>query len=42
MKFDDAARNFRELTRDAKYYETSRLRPIYNFDSAPLFIMTSD
>ena len=23
MKFDDAARNFRELTRDAKFYETS-------------------
>lgn len=25
-----------------KYYETSRLRPIYDFDGAPLFIMTSD
>ena len=26
----------------AKYYKTDRLRPIYNFDGAPLFIMTSD
>jgi 6-phosphofructokinase 1 len=26
----------------AKYYSTERLRPIYNFDGAPLFIMTSD
>src|SRR5881409_2250016 len=26
----------------AKYYNTNRLRPIYNFDGAPLFIMTSD
>jgi ATP-dependent phosphofructokinase / diphosphate-dependent phosphofructokinase len=26
----------------AKYYNTDRLRPIYNFDGAPLFIMTSD
>jgi 6-phosphofructokinase 1 len=25
-----------------KYYNTERLRPIYNFDGAPLFIMTSD
>ncbi len=25
-----------------KYYDTDRLRPIYNFDGAPLFIMTSD
>ena len=25
-----------------KYYNTDRLRPIYEFDSAPLFIMTSD
>jgi 6-phosphofructokinase 1 len=25
-----------------KYYNTERLRPIYEFDSAPLFIMTSD
>jgi 6-phosphofructokinase len=25
-----------------KYYNTERLRPIYNFDQAPLFIMTSD
>ena len=25
-----------------KYYATDRLRPIYNFDGAPLFIMTSD
>ncbi len=25
-----------------KYYETDRLRPIYDFDGAPLFIMTSD
>ena len=25
-----------------KYYSTDRLRPIYNFDGAPLFIMTSD
>jgi len=25
-----------------KYYHTERLRPIYEFDSAPLFIMTSD
>ena len=25
-----------------KYYNTDRLRPIYNFDGAPLFIMTSD
>jgi len=26
----------------AKYYNTDRLRPIYEFDGAPLFIMTSD
>jgi ATP-dependent phosphofructokinase / diphosphate-dependent phosphofructokinase len=26
----------------AKYYHTERLRPIYDFDGAPLFIMTSD
>jgi 6-phosphofructokinase 1 len=26
----------------AKYYNTERLRPIYQFDGAPLFIMTSD
>ena len=25
-----------------KYYSTERLRPIYEFDGAPLFIMTSD
>ncbi|GAC1409071.1 MAG: hypothetical protein NVSMB53_00700 [Gemmatimonadaceae bacterium] len=25
-----------------KYYNTQRLRPIYEFDGAPLFIMTSD
>ena len=25
-----------------KYYSTARLRPIYEFDGAPLFIMTSD
>ena len=25
-----------------KYYHTERLRPIYQFDGAPLFIMTSD
>jgi 6-phosphofructokinase 1 len=25
-----------------KYYSTERLRPIYHFDGAPLFIMTSD
>jgi 6-phosphofructokinase 1 len=26
----------------SKYYNTERLRPIYKFDGAPLFIMTSD
>ena len=26
----------------SKYYNTRRLRPIYQFDGAPLFIMTSD
>jgi ATP-dependent phosphofructokinase / diphosphate-dependent phosphofructokinase len=26
----------------SKYYSTDRLRPIYDFDGAPLFIMTSD
>jgi 6-phosphofructokinase 1 len=26
----------------ARYYNTDRLRPIYDFDGAPLFIMTSD
>jgi ATP-dependent phosphofructokinase / diphosphate-dependent phosphofructokinase len=26
----------------AKYYNTERLRPIYEFEGAPLFIMTSD
>ena len=26
----------------SKYYNTDRLRPIYQFDGAPLFIMTSD
>ena len=25
-----------------KHYNTDRLRPIYEFDGAPLFIMTSD
>jgi len=25
-----------------KYYNTDRLRPIYEFDGAPLFIMTAD
>ena len=25
-----------------KYYNKDRLRPIYEFDGAPLFIMTSD
>ena len=25
-----------------KYYNTDRLRPMYQFDGAPLFIMTSD
>jgi 6-phosphofructokinase 1 len=25
-----------------KYYNTERLRPIYEFDGAPLFIVTSD
>jgi 6-phosphofructokinase 1 len=25
-----------------RYYDTARLSPIYNFDGAPLFIMTSD
>src|SRR5262245_64385939 len=25
-----------------KYYNTQRLRPIYEFDGAPLFIMTAD
>jgi hypothetical protein len=25
-----------------KYYNVDRLRPIYEFDGAPLFIMTSD
>jgi 6-phosphofructokinase 1 len=25
-----------------KYYSTDRMRPIYDFDGAPLFIMTSD
>jgi ATP-dependent phosphofructokinase / diphosphate-dependent phosphofructokinase len=25
-----------------KYYNADRLRPIYDFDGAPLFIMTSD
>jgi hypothetical protein len=27
---------------DLKYYNTDRLRPNYDFDGAPLFIMTSD
>lgn len=26
----------------SKYYNTDRLRPIYHFEGAPLFIMTSD
>jgi ATP-dependent phosphofructokinase / diphosphate-dependent phosphofructokinase len=26
----------------AKYYSTERLRPVYHFEGAPLFIMTSD
>jgi hypothetical protein len=26
----------------SKYYNTERLHPIYAFDGAPLFIMTSD
>jgi len=26
----------------SKYYNTERLRPMYQFDGAPLFIMTSD
>jgi 6-phosphofructokinase 1 len=32
----------KKIVNVAKYYNTDRLRPIYKFDGAPLFIMTSD
>ena len=32
----------KKIANVAKYYNTDRLRPIYEFDGAPLFIMTSD
>jgi 6-phosphofructokinase 1 len=32
----------KKMVNVAKYYNTDRLRPIYDFDGAPLFIMTSD
>jgi len=31
-----------EVVDVSKYYNTQRLRPIYQFDGKPLFIMTSD
>ncbi|MEO6447042.1 MAG: ATP-dependent 6-phosphofructokinase [Gemmatimonadaceae bacterium] len=32
----------KKVVKVEKYYNTERLRPIYDFDRAPLFIMTSD
>jgi 6-phosphofructokinase len=32
----------KKIVNVAKYYNTERLRPIYEFDGKPLFIMTSD
>jgi len=32
----------KKIVQVKKYYNTDRLRPIYEFDGAPLFIMTSD
>ncbi|MBC7895160.1 MAG: ATP-dependent 6-phosphofructokinase [Cytophagaceae bacterium] len=32
----------KKVVKVPKYYNTERLRPIYDFDGAPLFIMTSD
>jgi ATP-dependent phosphofructokinase / diphosphate-dependent phosphofructokinase len=32
----------KKVVQVSKYYETGRLRPMYDFDGAPLFIMTSD
>ena len=38
----EAIRHDKKVVDVSKYYNTERLRPIYDFDGAPLFIMTSD
>jgi len=38
----DSVTSEKKVVEVPKYYNTDRLRPIYDFDGAPLFIMTSD
>jgi ATP-dependent phosphofructokinase / diphosphate-dependent phosphofructokinase len=38
----DSVTSEKKVVDVSKYYNTDRLRPIYDFDGAPLFIMTSD
>ena len=38
----DSVTSDKKVVAVEKYYNTERLRPIYDFDGAPLFIMTSD
>ena len=38
----DSVTSEKKVVQVPKYYNTDRLRPIYDFDGAPLFIMTSD
>ena len=38
----DSVTSEKKVVNVPKYYSTDRLRPIYEFDGAPLFIMTSD
>ena len=38
----DSVTSEKKVVEVPKYYNTERLRPIYDFDGAPLFIMTSD
>ncbi len=38
----DSVTSEKKVVNVSKYYSTERLRPIYHFDGAPLFIMTSD
>ncbi len=38
----DSVTSDKKVVAVEKYYSTDRLRPIYDFDGAPLFIMTSD
>jgi 6-phosphofructokinase 1 len=38
----DSVTSDKKVVAVEKYYNTDRLRPVYEFDGAPLFIMTSD